>query len=247
MVMKLIVDYPIKYAHLPYGDGNFVLAPLYKSNKDYKKNINKANTIGRDLMLDNGAWEFGKSMDVKEYCKIIYQLQPMYAVIPDALKNKELSKKLTLEFFDVFNRDKAMETSLIYAPQGGDIEEMIDSYNESIHRHATAWLESDILGIPKHVGELMNRVTFTDILYDHVKIKFKDVHFLGYWNWKELMTESICEWKLHSMDTKAPVKYSFHHDFVTQMDYYDTPEILDLNSLKVAINAFQERLGKCNL
>jgi len=246
--MKLVVDYPIKYAHLPYGDANFCLAQLYKDNIEYRFNIRKAQVKHeRPLMLDNGAWEFGKSMNVKDYIEIIEELKPEYAVIPDVYKNKELTKKMTLDFFDNYVLDNSVK--LMFVPQGEDIEQMIDCYNE-IMDGATVWINTAVVGIPKHIGEIMNRITFTDILYDNANIKFKHVHFLGYWNWEELMYAPIdrTSWTLDSIDTKAPVKYALKEKYVTQMDYYNTQEKIDHQSLELAIEAFQSKLGamKCN-
>ncbi len=246
--MKLVVDYPIKYAHLPYGDANFCLAQLYKDNMEYRFNIRKASVSGRPIMLDNGAWEFGKSMNTKDYIDIIDELRPDYAVIPDVYKNKELTKKMTLDFFDKYLITPNVK--LMFVPQGEDIEQIIDCYNEVINQETDMWLNTSIVGIPKHVGEIMNRVTFTDILYDNVKVKFGHVHFLGYWNWEELMYAPIDRksWTLESIDTKAPVKYALKKKYVTQMDYYNTQEKVDHQSLQLAIEAFQSKLGtmKCS-
>jgi len=244
--MKLVVDYPIKYAHLPYGDINFCLAQLYKDNIEYRFNIRKAQVkYDRPLMLDNGAWEFGKSMNVSDYIEIIEELKPEYAVIPDVYRNKELTEKMTLDFFDKYTLGS--HTNLMFVPQGEDIEQMIDCYNDIM---PSLQVLIDTIGIPKHVGEIMNRVTFTDILYDNTHIPFKDVHFLGYWNWEELMYAPVNRdsWTLQSIDTKAPVKYALKKKYVTQVDYYNTQEKIDHGSLQLAVDSFQQRLGtmKCN-
>ncbi len=247
--VQLVVDYPIKYAHMPYGDANFCLAQLYRDNQEYRFNIRKACVKGRPIMLDNGAWEYGKSMPVDEYIDIIEELQPEFAVIPDVYKNKLLSEKMTLEFFDKWIEKNARKTKLMFVPQGEDIDEIIDCYNEVINQKSSMWFKTSMVAIPKHVGEIMNRVTFTDLLYDNANIKFDSVHFLGYWNWEELMYESETPWKLESIDTKAPVKYALKKTFVTQAEYYNTHEEIDKDSLQLAIKAFQQRLGvmKCNL
>jgi len=234
----------------PYGDANFCLAQLYKDNIEYKFNIRKAQVKHeRPLMLDNGAWEFGKSMNVNDYISIIEELKPDYAVIPDVYKNKELSQKMTYDFFEKYKLTPNVE--LMYVPQGENIEQIIDCYNEVMNNKSHIWIDTAIIGIPKHVGEIMNRITFTDILYDNVDIKFKHVHFLGYWNWEELMYTPIerKSWTLDSIDTKAPVKYALKKKYVTQMDYYNTQEDINYESLQIAIEAFQSKLGaiKCNI
>ena len=244
MKTKLVIDYPMKYADCKYGDVNFVLAPLYRDCGSYAMKIQQAN---KPLMLDNGAWEFGKSMNVKQYVKILDELQPEYAVIPDAYKNRKLTEDLTLEFFMEYLQRDLPKTRLMFAPQGETVDELIYCYNEVMTQFAS---HINIIAIPKHVGELLNRIAFTDILYDSAVEPFHDVHFLGYWNWEELRFSPKVgsRWVLHSIDTKAPVKYAFlPEEFHTQMEYYETTASLDMDFLEEAIGTFGGLLQGCRL
>ena len=238
----------MKYTHLEYGDITFALAPLFSQFPHYEKKLIRARESGREIMLDNGAWEFGRSINITEYLEILQLLEPTYAVIPDAIKNKELTKKLTLEFFDKY-LELGLNTQLIFAPQGETEQEMIDCYNEISDMFSQ---HIQILGIPKHIGELVNRVVFTDKLFDCANIKFEKVHFLGYWNWEELAFspklrgDYPIKWYLHSIDTKYPVKYAYlpERTFFDQLEYYTTDEEISLANLEEAVNAFGSNLVK---
>ena len=69
--MKLAIDLPVKYSDLDIGDITFCLAPLLNRQDDtgrkYMAAMDNLQKNGRQIMLDNGAWEFGASMDSQEY------------------------------------------------------------------------------------------------------------------------------------------------------------------------------------
>ena len=242
---KLCIDYPMKYTHLLKGDITFALAQLYNRFPQYEKIMIRLRESGREIMLDNGAWEFKESMPVDEYLEIISLLEPKYAVIPDAYRDAKKSRDLTYEFFDKF-LTLDLDTKLIYAPQGKTLIEIIQSYNELVNKFG---IYMDMVGIPKHVGSILNRVAFTDLLYDMADIKFEKVHFLGYVNYEELKftpkKRKRMNWYLHSIDTKYPVKYAYlPKRFEDQLDYYLTEDKLNLDSFNVAVEHFYKGLMK---
>jgi len=240
---KLCIDYPMKYTHLLQGDITFGLAQMFDKFPHYEKQLIRLKEEGREIMLDNGAWEFGTSMNVRDYIEIIEILEPTYAVIPDTMKDAEKSRAQTLEFFDKYPND--MDVKLIYAPQGKTLTEIIESYNENVNDFH---MRMDMVGIPKHVGNLINRVAFTDMLYDSADIVFEKVHFLGYWNYEEIMfapkERKGMKWYLHSIDTKYPVKYAYlpKTQFPDQLDYYLTDEEMNMENFEVAVKSFSENL-----
>ena len=106
---KLCIDWPIAYTPmgLVYGDITFALAALYNNkHKTYKEDLRTLILKGKEVMLDNGAWEFGKSIDVERYIEIIIDLQPTYAVVPDVLKDRKGTQKVVREFFSSKNFKK---------------------------------------------------------------------------------------------------------------------------------------------
>jgi len=73
----------------------------------------------------------------------------------------------------------------------------------------------------------MNRVDFVNQLIALSDEAGTDVHFLGFWNWKEFDEKKIGNWNLMSLDTKYPVKQAIAHKFSDQLEYYNTNLYLD--------------------
>ena len=237
--MKLAVDYPIKYSDVDIGDITFCLAPFFKpgvgGGEIYQRNMFDLQKNGRQIMLDNGAWEFGESMDSQEYLDIIDILEPTWAVIPDAMRDPKKTISLARDFIpDLINLDN--RPKLMFAPQGSTTEELIDCYNAVMDDYSKA---VDIVCIPKNVGFWKNRVEVADILWHEANKKFKKVHFLGFVNMKEFNTFKTTPWKLVSMDTKYPVKITYAKEFKDQLAYYYTNDILDLQALNYMVKGFK--------
>lgn len=237
---KLVIDYPAKYTELSYGDVTFVLAHLYLKNQVYKDKINYIQAQGRELMLDNGAWEFGSSMPPKDYYKIIDELRPTYAVIPDVFKNRIQSEKMTREFIDMYDLD--IDTQLMFVPQGESAQELIDSYIAITTEYGEFF---EILAMPKHIGQYANRIDVVNDLYAQVKIKPRDVHLLGFWDWMEFESPKVGDWNLVSVDTKFPVKMAFMPEkFTSQLDYYNTTKTLDINFFQMEVDLMYLQLNE---
>jgi hypothetical protein len=237
---KLVIDYPTKYTECSYGDVTFVLAHLYLKDTTYRSKINYLKHAGRELMLDNGAWEFGSSMRPDDYIKIIQDLEPTYAVIPDVYKNQIESERMTREFMEKY--DSEPDTQLMFVPQGNTVEEVFESYNNLVTDYGTFF---DILAIAKHIGTMANRVSFTDTLVAEAFEPPHDVHFLGFWSWEELEQQRFTDWKLVSIDTKKPVKNAYLPEtFTSQLDYYNTDKILNLNAFQIEVNEFYVKLNE---
>jgi hypothetical protein len=219
---KVVIDYPVHYTSLPQGDITFVLAHLYLKNPDYKFQIDQLKFKGRELMLDNGAWEFGSSMPPKDYLAIIEELQPAYAVIPDVYRNRLQSEKMTKEFLDMGPHTGS--TQLMFVPQGESVKELIETHENLVDEYGMFY---DILAVAKHIGTIVNRVDFVNQLVAMSDEVGRDVHFLGFWNWQEFDERKNGNWNLISLDTKYPVKRAIDHKFSDQLEYYNTNLYLD--------------------
>lgn len=236
---KLVIDYPVKYTELSYGDVTFVLAHLYEKNQEYKEKIDYVKAMGRETMLDNGAWEFGSSMPIPRYARIIEELEPTYAVIPDVYKNRLQSEKMTSDFI---NYNVETKSKLMFVPQGDSSQEAIESYQYMTDYHGKFF---DLLAIAKHLGDAANRIELVDLLYLESEIKPDQVHLLGFWDWEELAEyKKLQPWVLHSIDTKYPVKSAFMpHKFTDQLEYYNTAKHLDTISFGMEVDTFYLHLG----
>ena len=106
--MNLAIDLPVKYSDLDIGDITFCLAPLLNRQDDtgrkYMAAMDNLQKNGRQIMLDNGAWEFGASMDSQEYMDIISILEPTWAVIPDVMGSVNKRIKAADELWEGANK-----------------------------------------------------------------------------------------------------------------------------------------------
>jgi hypothetical protein len=237
---KLVIDWPVKYTDKTYGDTTFVLAHLYKSNEDYKEKINRIKSHGRELMLDNGAWEFGSSMPPTDYKKIVDELEPDIAVIPDVYMNRLQSEKVTSEYIGI--HDRSLKTKLMFVPQGQDPIEAVNSYDKMVSEYGIFY---DILGAAKWLGKYINRLKWVDQVWISNELQPQQVHLLGFWNFKELAYDPEFEWDFISIDTKYPVKQSYYPEtFDSQLDYYNTDKPLNLLQLGLAVNQFYVKLDE---
>lgn len=64
-----------------------------KTTKYYRKRMAEGATV----ILDNGAFEFGKAMDEVEYVNIINDLKPTVIVCPDEFGNGTKSRERTVD------------------------------------------------------------------------------------------------------------------------------------------------------
>ena len=237
--MKLAIDLPVKYSDLDIGDITFCLAPLLNRQDDtgrkYMAAMDNLQKNGRQIMLDNGAWEFGASMDSQEYMDIITILEPTWAVIPDVMGSVNKSSSLARDFIpDLVQLDN--RPKLMFAPEGATMDDLIECYNAVMDDYSKA---VDIVCIPKHVGFWKDRIKAADELWEGANKKFKKVHFLGFVNLQELATFHSKPWKLVSMDTKYPVKITYATEFTDQLGYYFTQFPLDIQSLNYHVKGFK--------
>ena len=180
--MKLAIDLPVKYSDLDIGDITFCLAPLLNRQDDtgrkYMAAMANLQKNGRQIMLDNGAWEFGASMDSQEYMDIISILEPTWAVIPDVMGSVNKSISLARDFIpDLVQLDN--RPKLMFAPQGGTMDDLIECYNAVMDDYSK-FMESrnevfeDMVGRKENVLEKPNIVeTIVESKEEELELRFE--------------------------------------------------------------------------
>ncbi len=79
-------------------DGDYALVHMLEKSEEYRHNFFEAKSKGREIILDNSAFELGESFDMSLFVDWIYRLRPTYYVVPDKLRDAEA----TVEMMDVF-------------------------------------------------------------------------------------------------------------------------------------------------
>jgi len=84
---------------------------------------------GKEIILDNGAFETGRSMDVNQYVLLANKLKPRIIVIPDIWKDMEGTLKVTADFLKLIkHRDKGYEPKFMFVPQGETIRDLVECF-----------------------------------------------------------------------------------------------------------------------
>jgi len=245
---ELILDLPVDYIDYQVGDLTFALAPLCNDNSKEINYVDKLVTMkkqGRRIMMDNGAYELGKSVDIHEYIKWIVKVHPDYVVVPDVMKDGYRTSQLAKQFADAIDEqpyNKVEDIEYIVAPQGGDFTEILQCWNTINEESIT----DGILGIPKHVGTWTNRLNLAKELYHQGDWTFNNVHLLGF-NENEFGIVKDFRgyeqlFRLVSIDTKWPVKNMIKQKFKLPIDYYFYNKGLDVQELKYKVKGFKMAL-----
>jgi hypothetical protein len=237
---KLALDFPIKYIDSTLGDMTFALAPLC-NDEEYVTKLKKIKQSGRPILMDNGAYELGKSIPAEEYLKIIKKVKPTYAVIPDVLQD---GFRTCIEASKFISQRLPTDVQWIFAPQGSDPKEMLNCWDTICGESH----EDFILGLPKHVGDWTNRAKLALMLWEESFYKFSKIHLLGF-NTEEfgiirdLRVEGLPDEKFEviSIDTKWPIKNMIpkRYKFKNHIDYYYYDKGLDMQELDYKVRGFK--------
>lgn len=89
--MKIYHEAPNSYFEnvQRYTDGDYALVHMLEKSEEYREHFLKAKEKGRNIILDNSAFELGESFDPELFVKWIYKLKPTYYVVPDKLRDAE--------------------------------------------------------------------------------------------------------------------------------------------------------------
>ena len=205
--MKLILDMPYDFYDYIDQKDVFFLAQHYQEYKDTEllKRLQLKN-----IFLDNGAWinDGGVAMEAEEYSKVIDELNPKYAVVPDELGNKNNTKILVKKFQE--QHEFKNDITYILPLQGRSVQDYIDMIVWYVH-HVTKDIERFKFGLSKGTIGMMlpNRITTTRKLLERFteldKTTSIHFHFFGYRYGELPFGES------HSIDTKMPLKMCLEH------------------------------------
>ena len=251
---ELALDLPVKYIDYQVGDITFALAPLCNDRPkqiDYTNKLIALKKQGRKILMDNGAYELGKSVPIEEYMETIIKVQPDFAVLPDVMKDGFRTCKLVQEFCELMDEQKfkdIVNIEWIVTPQGSDMDEFMNCYNTICEES----IMDGILGLPKHIGEWANRVDVLLQLYAESDYTFHNVHLLGFnpgeFGIIDRVKKATTDFQIVSIDTKWPIKNMIKQEFKQPIDYYFYDGLLDGMEMRYRAKGFKLALeGKVGL
>lgn len=190
-----------------------VIAQYIQRDPDMLKFYQDEMKKGKEVVLDNGAFEFGTSMPNEEYLEVINTLKPTTVVLPDKYGDGKASLNMTVDFINQYGpkvdiegykKERNMRRPGLMASIWADnIFDWIENY------HDVAYLV-DVIAVPKHLfkneGVPNIRVAFSWMLHNTPSLKMKPFHFLGVNNLNEIRACSHDVVK--SCDTALASKYA---------------------------------------
>jgi len=144
-----------------YSDYAFCLAHLVIQDEAYAKWFREYNG---PTIIDNGAAELGKSIDIKKFVEIVRDIRgdkKFFEVwCPDDLYDMQKSLDMTREFIDLLTDEEQRNLSLVGIPQGKTHAEWMNAYRE-----LTSDLAIKVIALSKYsVPQCFKEVTGTDDL-----------------------------------------------------------------------------------
>jgi len=196
MNVKLAFEAPLKSLELSskFGDYLFAIA-LWLKHSEYSDFV-----LGRpesmELYLDNGCYEQGASIDIREYVGYIEGLQPDVAVVPDVYLNYPDTIRMAGVFF---KEHLPQTTKYMLVPQGKTMSEWVLCYHKLLRmfRHRFS-----IVGIPRNM--FPHRLQLVRHVYN---ISKKDIHILGCVEPSEIAGILASNVPVVSIDTSWPARY----------------------------------------
>jgi len=207
------------------GANVFVLLHMLIENEEYRNFYTDSNHKFDLIILDNSAFELGKSMDsvlLIRWALILKETHPeavVEIIIPDVYGNKD---KTLESLYDFISRWDLTGFKLMAVPQGENIEELTDCLSDML----SYFPEVDTIGINKLWDESCWEYVFKKITYYG-----KEIHKLGVNNLKDWTNPSLN--LVRSADSRILSK------LVTgKEDPWDSK--LDETQIKILKNLFDE-------
>jgi hypothetical protein len=174
----------------------------------YAKEYMDRQERGDHIILDNGAYE-GKLVRAKVLVDLANDLLPNEIVIPDSMRNAELTQAMAQTFLEDQYRDLDWRVGLMFVAQGSSYKEFEDCIHWATEQD---WI--DTIAIPRHtLATCEEQRARLDLAIWTSGLTDKAIHFLGA---SPLWTEEI-RWARDSgivrgMDTSMPYVYGFSYE-----------------------------------
>jgi hypothetical protein len=210
-IVKKLVSLEIPSAHLDeldkLVDFHFIIVTELLKNERYfewyKKYLKKKNR--KCVLLDNGMYEEGKPLGVKEYVEVIKELRPDYAFAPDLVDHMNETLSLTEDFIKRMKKlnpltHQGHPIRIGVIPQGDDSIEVVQCYLKMEEKFEK---DFNLIGI----SFLNNRPEVLKFWPEKYNKK-KWHHMLGLYN-----VEEFKDWPHFcvSFDTVKPIKAAYHN------------------------------------
>ena len=234
---ELISDYP------------YVLGHLISLDKDYKNHYIERLKKSNFSILDNSAFELGKSIDPNELLRVAKELKPTHLILPDTLHDMQTTIEDSINFYrenvDFFQENNITPIGVV---QGNSFEELALCY-QSYLEHGIGYIAIPFDCIKDSDWSIV-RYLFFNYLCNSGLIEFaKDIHFLGIKNPQELLLYSPKQKSyISSIDTSSPIIHGWKGNEYTEFGcLFEKPSLKLADNLDVELDANQLSLISHNI
>jgi hypothetical protein len=235
----LINDYPYVLGHLLLQEAKHTRYKVF-----YKEKLQTS----KFSILDNSAFELGKSINPAQYLDLIQEYNPTHFILPDTLHNMEETIKSSIEFLVDFGKSGHQATP-IGVLQGNTFEELFKCY-ETYTKEGIEYIAIPFDCIKDSDWHNIRHIFFKEFVkrYDN-KAPRVQIHFLGIQNPSELLLyDKNLLSKISSIDTSSPIMNGLHEvrfgDFGTNRL---KPSIKLADNLDVKVSFEQHELITYNI
>jgi len=206
--IKLAVELPVSLFSLcTLTDYDFVIASYCNENEDYMEFYKDIKKLDRErpvplrwMILDNGAFENGKSMTFDDYMEIVEALRPHEVVLPDVVNDARATVEQSEEFLNKsFGKTHG---SFMGVLQGESINDYLYCLEYYLRQSEVYKIRS--IGIPYHLfyrPTLLRKTNIIKLCKSHNVY----IHILGLPNPYEILDLKKFGKIITSIDTSLPV------------------------------------------
>ena len=206
--LPLAVELPVSSLQLSeVTDYDFVIASYCEDNDEYKefyKNMRQSLARNRFMVLDNGAFENGQSMEFADYAEVVKELRPDQVVLPDVINDARITIEMSDEFL---NRALGILPTPGYMGvlQGESINDYLYCLEFYIRKSKHHPIRT--IGIPYHMfyrPTLLRKTNIIEICKEHNLL----IHILGLPNPYEIL--DLMKFDLiSSIDSSLPISATY--------------------------------------
>lgn len=206
-VHDLINDYP------------YVLAHLIGVDEEYTDFYKRKCAAAPYSILDNSAFELGKSVDFDTLLDAADLINPSHVIIPDWVNNSEKTIEYLHAFLDHlqkrYKNPASLPFKLIAVIQGTNLAEIYSSLNAITYQRQRFCKAIDTVAVPFDTLPNTDYHNIRYIVFQCIKQVLEDnflqVHLLGLQNFSEYYLYSNSDKRLiRSVDTSAPIIYGWN-------------------------------------
>lgn len=263
----IIAPTPYLERYATQSTAHLVLAHIVKEDPSYAAFYKRLSARGDFIIMDNGAFELGKSYDPDQLVELGKACGAQTLVLPDyPFEDASITVDAAKKYIPLF-LDEGFKT--MFVPQGvkGDLEQWVASYKWAAANPDIHVIGMSILGIPAalpHIPAAYARVVMTQILKERGLFNHKKHHhYLGLNAGPGLEVPALRAMNaLDTLDSSAPVwqgllgvEYNRNCDsyapvkkihFPVQFDYAMTKDRDSLRRIQHNIDLTLELFGQRN-